>query len=207
MRRQSIFLAALFFVSLSAPAQSKTVSFDFFPQDSNMGRTDLKQDETRTARPKTVKRGKRFYQTILDKRTGRELFRVFVGTDEGTWWVYGLVQEAEINGDGIPDFCWYGGDDTGELKLLVLSSPSGYRKIDVNETLKREWRRHFPSERLESVEGGDDPDTSELKLIWTSEKVIMRAVVTSKFYDPKIADMKTFVHQLRVPEARFMYVK
>jgi len=207
MLMQSIFLAALFFVSLSAPAQSKTVSFDFFPQDSKMGRTDLKQDETRTARPKTVKRGKRFYQVITDKRTGHELFRVSVGTDEGTWWVYGLVQEAEINGDGIPDFCWYGGDDTGELKLLVLSSPSGYRKVDVNETLKREWRRRFRSERLESIEGADDPDTSELKLIRAFEKVTLRAVVTSRFYDPKIEDMKTYIHQLRVLEARFVYVK
>jgi hypothetical protein len=207
LRMQRIFLAAFFFVSLSAATQSKTVSFNFFPPDSNMGKTDLKQDETRTARPKTIKRGKRFYQIILDKRTGRELFRVFVGTDEGTWWVYGLVQEAEINGDGIPDFCWYGGDDTGELKLLVLSSPSGYRKVDANETLKREWRRRFPSERLKNGDGTDDPDSSELKLIRASENIVVQAVVTSKFFDPKIDDMKTYVHQLRVPEARFVYVK
>ena len=204
---QSIFLAALFFISLSAPAQSKTVSFDFFPQDSNRGRTDLKQDETRTARPRTIQRGKRYYQTILDKRTGREIFRVLVGTDEATWWVYGLVQEADINGDGIPDFCWYGGDDTSELKLLVLSSPSGHRKINVNETLKHEWRRRFPSERMENGDGTDDPDTSQLKLIRVSEKIVMQAVVTSTFFDPKIDGMKTYVHRLRVPEARFVYMK
>jgi hypothetical protein len=204
---QSIFLAALLFASLSAFVQSKTVSFDFFPPDSNMGRTDLKQDETHTARPKTLKRGQQYYQTILDKRTGRELFRVLVGTDEATWWVYGLVQEADINGDGIPDFCWYGGDDTSELKLLVLSSLSGYWKVDVNKTLQREWRRRFPSERLENGDGTDDPDTSELKLIRASEKILMQAVVTSTFFDPKIDDMKTYVHQLRVPAARFVYVK
>jgi hypothetical protein len=207
MRMQSIFLAALFLVNLSASGQSKTVSFDFFPPHSNMGKTDLKQDETRTTRPKIIQRGKRFYQIIIDKRTGHELFRVFVGTDEATWWVYGLVQEADFNGDGIPDFCWHGGDDTSALNLLVLSSPSGYRKVDVNETLQREWRRRFPSDRLESPEGSDDPETSELKVIRASEKIIMRAIVTSRFYDPKIDDMKTYVHQLSVPEARFVYVK
>jgi hypothetical protein len=207
MHMQSIFLAALFFVSLAAPAQSKTVSFDFFPQDSNMGRTDLKQDDTRTARPKIVKSGKRIYQIIIDKRTGREIFRVLVGTDEASWWVYGLIQEADINGDGIPDFCWHAGDDTSALNLVVLSSSSGYRKVDVGETLQREWKRRFPSERLENIEGTDGADASDLKLIRTSERVIIRAVVTSRFYDPKIDDMKSYVHQLRVPEARFVYVK
>jgi hypothetical protein len=203
----SIFLAAFLFVSLSASTESKTVSFDFFPPDSNIGKTDLMHDETRGARPKTIQRGRRVYQTILDKRTGRELFRVLVGTDEGTWWVYGLVQEADINGDGIPDFCWYGGDDTGELKLLVLSSLSGYRKVDVNATLKREWRRRFSSERLENGDGSDDPDASELKLIRTSDKIIMQAIVTSVFFDTKIDAMRRYVHHLRVSAERFVYVR
>ena len=172
-----------------------------------MNRTDLKHDQTRSARQKTIKRGKRFYQVITDKRTGSELFRVFVGTDEATWWVYGLVQEADINGDGIPDFCWHGGDDTSALNLLVLSSPSGYRKVDVFATLQREWKRRFPSERLESAEGADDPDASELKLVRASGKVTLQAVVTSTFFDQKSNGMKTFAHRLRVPEARFVYMK
>ncbi|PYP90787.1 MAG: hypothetical protein DMG65_10350 [Candidatus Angelobacter sp. Gp1-AA117] len=204
---QSVFLIAFLFVTLSASAQSKAVSFDFFPPESNMGRTNLIHDETRTARPKLLKRGKRFYQVIINKRTGRELFRVLVGTDEATWWVYGLVQEADINGDGIPDFCWHGGDDTSDLNLLVLSSPSGYRKVDVDQSFRNEWKRRFPSERLDNIEGADEVDSSEIKLIRTSGKVKLQAVVTSTFYDQKIDDIRRYVHTIRVPESRFVYVK
>jgi len=204
---QTLVAAVLLFCNVLTSAQSKPISFDFFPQDSNMGRTDLTHDQTRSASPKLIKRGKRFYQVIINRHTGHELFRVLVGTDEATWWVYGLVQEADINGDGIPDFCWHGGDDTSALNLLVLSSSSGYRKVNVNETLQREWKRRFPSERLESAEGTDEPDASELKVVRASKRVTLQAVVTSTFFDQKSDGTKTFAHRLRVPEARFVYMK
>ena len=188
------------------PGKREALLLDFFQPDSP-GRTNLKHNQTRTARPKVIKRGKRFYQVFLDKRSGRELFRVFVGTEEATWWVYGLIREVDINGDGIPDFCWHGGDDTSALNLLVLSSPAGYRKVNVNESLQREWKRRFPTERLDNIEGSDEPDASEMRLIRSSGKVTLQALVTSTFVDPKTEDIKTFKHLLRVHESRFVYMK
>ena len=170
-----------------------------------MGHTNLIYDETATARPVLVRRGTHVFQLLINKRTGRELFRVDVGTTEGTYWVYGLVREADFNGDGIPDFSWHGGDDTSDKNLAVLSSPNGYKKVDVEATLLGEWRRDFrtdpPAESLT-----DDPIFSDMKLVRKSGRLLLQGVV--RYTDISRTDgIKHYEHLLRAKEQHFVYLK
>jgi hypothetical protein len=58
-------------------------------------------------------------------------------------WHYGIAAEGDFNGDGLPDYSWYGGDDTGEELYLFLSSDSGYKRIDLLKTIEAAWQRRF----------------------------------------------------------------
>jgi hypothetical protein len=203
-------LILLFVVATAAaPAagadQSRSIEFELYPADSNMGHTNLIYDETASARPVLMRLGTHVFQVLINKRTGRELFRVDVGTTQGTYWVYGLVQEGDFNGDGVPDFSWHGGDDTSDKNLAVLSSPNGYRKVDVEATLLGEWRRRFPTDPpAESLT--DDPVFSDLKLVRKSGRLSLQGVV--RYTDIARSDgIKNYEHLLRVKEQNFVYVK
>jgi hypothetical protein len=80
---------------------------------------------------------------FFDKGTGQESFRFQIGvkdkTEEVKLWNYGIAMEGDFNGDGVEDFSWYGGDDTGFHMYLLLSSGPRFRKIDVLATLAHEW--------------------------------------------------------------------
>jgi hypothetical protein len=199
----SVFLLLSSF--LIALGQPRAAEFELYPADSNMGRTNLQLDETRSARPIIMKRGGHIFQVLIDKRTGRELFRVDVGTPDAPYWVYGLVREADFNGDGVPDFSWHGGDDTSELNLLALSSPSGYRKVDINATLEREWRRRFPSDPSDD-NLLDDPVFSDMKLVRKAAKLWLHGVV--HFTDSSNVDqIRNYERQLSASEDNFVLLK
>src|ERR1035437_3467392 len=92
--------------------------------------------------------GKSIYQVFWSHtKPKRELFRVKVGTYVGQdvvkWWNYGVTDEEDFNGDGVPDYAWYGGDDTGFAMYLFLSSGSQYQRIDVLKTVQGAWRQRF----------------------------------------------------------------
>jgi len=190
---------------LTVLGQQRAAKFELYPADSNMGRTDLRLDETRSARPIIVKRAGHIFQVLIDKRTGRELFRVHVGTPEAAYWVYGLVREADFNGDGVPDFSWHGGDDTSELNLLALSSPRGYRKVDIDATLEREWRRNYPSDPRDN-NLLEDPFFSDMKLVRNAGKNWLQGVV--HFIDASnIEQIRTLERQLSASQDSFVFVK
>ena len=202
---QILLFVALLCCGTPGHSQSKPVSFDIF-SSKTLGRSDLTHEETRTARPRVIKRGKQFFQVFTDKRTGRELFRIFVGTDEATYWVYGLIQENDYNGDDIPDFCWHGGDDTTNENLILLSSPSGYVRVDINQSLQREWTRQFPSNPLKDLNEADTTaDVTEVRLVRQSGKLFLTALISDT--DIFKENVKTYTHRVRVPESRFVYVK
>jgi hypothetical protein len=196
---------AVLFIPAAGASQPRSLEFELYPAESNMGRTNLIHDETATARPILKNKGKQIFQVLINKRTGRELFRVHVGTKESTYWVYGVVREADFNGDGIPDFSWHGGDDTSNKNLAVLSSPNGYRKVDIEATLLGEWRRRFPSDPPDKSLT-DDPIFSEMKLIRRSGKLLLQGTVryTDISHSHGASD---YEHLLRVQERNFVYVK
>src|ERR1039458_1141787 len=78
--------------------------------------------------------GKSMYQVFWSHtEPKREVFRVkvgtFVGQDVLKWWNYGIGDEDDFNGDGVPDYTWCGGDDTGFAMYLFLSSNRPYQRF------------------------------------------------------------------------------
>jgi hypothetical protein len=103
------------------------------------------KSETATIQGAKITSRKKVYQVFRDKQTKAELFRVEIGDTQMTWWNYGITEEDDFNGDGVPDYAWYGGDDTSQEEYVFLSSDSGYRRLDVYKTMQREWARTFHS--------------------------------------------------------------
>jgi len=65
------------------------------------------------------------------------------------WWRYGIAAQGDFNGDGLEDYSWYGGDDTSREEYVVISSPQGYRKVDIDATFERAWKRQYPTKEPE----------------------------------------------------------
>src|SRR5262249_34889468 len=196
-----LILAGFLYLPALGNSQPKEVVFELYPADSNLGRSDLQFDETHTARPALTRQAKHIFQVFMHKRTGCELFRAEVGTTESEYWVYGLVREADFNGDGIPDFSWYAGDDTGEEKLLVLSSPNGYRKVDVEASLSREWRRRFPSDPgMDQI--WDTTDFQNIKLVRRGGRLVLQGHLKFEGLWHDDTPGETYERSIRVREER-----
>jgi len=58
-------------------------------------------------------------------------------------WNYGIANEGDFNGDGVPDYAWYGGDDTSFEMYLFLSTGSQYERIDIVKTVQFAWQQRF----------------------------------------------------------------
>jgi hypothetical protein len=106
------------------------------------------QNLTQTARATEVQTANSFYQVFWSRTIpNHELFRVRVGDvfrgDVVKWWNYGVADEGDYNGDGLPDYSWYGGDDTSEHYFIFLSSDGNYRRVDVIKTVQKAWQQRF----------------------------------------------------------------
>jgi hypothetical protein len=124
------------------PAQTKR--FILYQTDRSFGCVA----ETNTATAMEMSAGKTIYQVFWSRTTPRrELFSVqvgkYVGQDAVKWWNYGIADEIDFNSDGLPDYLWYGGDDTGYALYLFLSSDGGYKRTDVLKTVQAAWRQRF----------------------------------------------------------------
>lgn len=78
------------------------------------------------------------------------MFRVRVGTyvswEPEKWWNYGIADERDFNGDGVPDYSWYGGDDTGFEMYLFLSRDGRFERVNILKTVATAWQqRHRKS--------------------------------------------------------------
>jgi hypothetical protein len=148
MNSKGLAIALMLLVAASvfgqAPIEAK--KFVLYP----VGAETKKQ--TRTVIATEIRVGKAahevVYQVFWSRTTPRrELFRIEVGDYSSgelvQLWNYGIVNEGDFNGDGVPDYSWYGGDDTGEELYLFLSSDSGYKRVDLLKTVEAAWQRRF----------------------------------------------------------------
>lgn len=89
-----------------------------------------------------IRVGGEMYQVVSDTKTGKELFRIQIGSLDGKewvkWWKYGVRNCRDFNRDGVLDYTWQGGDDTTNGSYLILS---GRGIIDLNERFQLEWVR------------------------------------------------------------------
>jgi hypothetical protein len=116
--------------------------------------------ETARLTSRELRVGDTLYQVFrLRNKTQQEAFRVDVGFyTQGQLvanWTYGLILEQDMNGDGTPDYVWYGDDDTGLRLLWFLSNGGRYDCINVLKTAERAWMKRFaqPAPDLEEVFG------------------------------------------------------
>jgi hypothetical protein len=115
-----------------------------FPQNTKP------QKDTRTLISAEKRIGGRLYQIFYFRNEPKhEVFRVNIGFyDKGQLvsdWSYGVVLEKDMNNDGIPDYVWYGGDDTGQRLLWFLSKDNHYECIDIFKSAELAWTKRFKS--------------------------------------------------------------
>jgi hypothetical protein len=119
-----------------------------------------------------------FWSRTLPKR---ELFRIEVGRSfDGQLvrtWFYGIAEEGDFNGDGVPDYSWYGGDDTGLEMYLFLSSDGVYKRVDLINTIEFAWHRRFnrPPPDLGEVFG--DYTIGEMAIERSTTGLVLNATV------------------------------
>lgn len=129
--------------------------------------TDHKPTHSTATTISTEKRvGNVLYQVFWSRsEPKKELFRVQVGEyvrkELVKTWNYGIETEADFNGDGEPDYVWYGGDDTSESIFLFMSSGGHYDRIDVIRTVAAAWEHgfHRPAPDLSALDGEYGIDT------------------------------------------------
>jgi len=111
----------------------------------------------------------------------RELFRVqvgrVVGRDTVKFWKYCLGGERDYNGDGVPDYYWYGGDDTSEEFLLFLSSDGNYKRVDIIKTVEKVWKQRLHKAAPDLGEVGGEYSLGETALERTATGLILQVTV------------------------------
>jgi hypothetical protein len=160
--------------------------------------------QTKTAKATEIRSGKAVYE-VFRSRTApqRELFRVRVGTVvdgyADTWWNYGIADEADFNGDGRPDYSWYGGDDSSFAMYLFLSSGDQYKQVDVLKTVQAAWRRRFHTAAPDLEDAGGDYAVGDTVLDQTEAGLILLVTVNRVSVD----DSKKESHRFRIAAADF----
>jgi hypothetical protein len=139
------------------------------------------RSETESVSAKEVRSGDGIWQAFFDKKTGKEVFRVEIGRrlngEDLKFWNYGLVVQRDFNGDGIDDFSWFGGDDSSKAEYLLLSSSTGFRKIDVYATLAAEYARQLKTDPPDLKEIGVDFEIRDEKIETNRGNAILTATV------------------------------
>jgi hypothetical protein len=100
---------------------------------------------------------------------------VIVGTERVKFWNYGVVDERDFNGDGLPDYSWYGGDDSGQAMYLFLSRKNSYTRVDILKTLKAAWTGRFHSKAPYFENVADHYDISTLALERSGSRLVLIA--------------------------------
>jgi len=153
MNPKGLLDAVFLLAAVSAFGQDVRVEKRFILYPMDRGCVCIKTRKTTgTVRATEIRAGRLAHQVayqVFWSRTlpKRELFRVAIGgyyNGQGDqWWNYGIVDEGDFNGDGLPDYSWYGGDDTGGVSYLFLSSSSGYKRVDIEKTVEAAWKKRF----------------------------------------------------------------
>jgi hypothetical protein len=117
---------------------------------------------------------------IDNGRSGRPIGVPPTLSDEADYNSYSIylrdsTLEKDLNGDGVPDYVWYGGDDTGQRLLWFLSKEKQYECINVFKTAEAAWKKKFggTAPDLGEVFGNDQVDGA----IWDGQLLTVTVVV------------------------------
>ena len=112
-----------------------------------------------------------FWTSTLPKR---ELFRVDAGAYVEDNWNYGIVDEGDFDGDGVPDYSWYGGDDTAQEMYLFLSSGGKYQRVDILSTVKAAWQRKYHSKAPDIEDTDCDFEMGSIILLRSAKSLTIK---------------------------------
>lgn len=127
-------LLLLFLLSLPAFAQSSRAYPIFHGPDTLFTENDtVTCDETWESN--------NLFLLCRDNTNDREIFRLKIGDRRARYRDYGIEDQADFNADGKPDFTLYTADDSSQRFFLELSTPHGYRRVDLGATINRFWKR------------------------------------------------------------------
>ena len=141
---------------------------------------------TKTASATEVRVGKVAHQVVYQifwSRTTprRELFRIVIGgysNGQGDQlWNYGIASEGDFNGDGLPDYAWYGGDDTGGEMYLFFSSENRYKRVDVLKTVEAAWKQRFKKPAPDLSDSDSGYCVSKVVLERSTTGIVLHAAV------------------------------
>ena len=146
----------------------------------------------------------RVYQVFWSRTIPkRELFRIEVGNGSGhdavMLWNYGIANEGDFNGDGVPDYAWYGGDDTGSEMYLFLSAGSHYERIDVLKTVRSAWQQRFHTSARDLGESDGPYALDNVVLQHSAARLVLLAKVIRSEADGTVKG----TYQFRIASADF----
>ena len=163
-----------------------------------------------SAIPSEERVGNTLFQ-IFRSRTGNqgELFRVAIGwyrdndpkDNFNETWSYGVADEGDFNGDGKPDYTWYGADDTSEEEYLFLSSEDGYRRVDIVKSAQQAWKKRFKAGAPNFGEVGGNYQLSSIALTRGSKSLVLNVITK---YDPQDYRKKSATYSLRIEQSEFI---
>lgn len=144
------------------------------------------RQQTETLRSSEKQVGKVLYQVFRQRgQPNQELFRVPIGRYFGQelvrLWNCGIVAEADFNGDGKPDYVWYGGDDTSESIVLFLSSGEQYQRTDIIKTAAAAWEQRFQKHAPDLAGLDGQYEVRSVLLEWLSNELNLDIVVGRRF--------------------------
>jgi hypothetical protein len=201
MRRRYALFTILLLVAVIAYGQSSLSQFPLYKVDDSCSCIRTKK-ETKTARAVNITVGTSVYQVFHERtKPDRELFRVKIGevvnSQVLTRWNYGIVDEGDFNGDGLPDYSWYGGDDSGDEMYLFLSSSNGYKRINVYKTLQVAWTRQFHTQAPDFTSPEPENQITDIHIERIGSKFSIVATVENQAVQP------TEKHVLRIERISF----
>jgi hypothetical protein len=168
-------------VSLAQESTPTRAAYHLFPVDESCACT-VAEARTKTLESSELTKGKKVFQVFRDRKSKRELFRLELGSPDLKWWHYGISLEGDFNADGIPDYAWYGGDDTSDEVYVFLSSGDSYKKLDIYKALASEWTRRFHKPAPDFADFSNDYGLRDIRLIRDSTGVILASEFVSTLH-------------------------
>lgn len=124
-----------------------------------------------------------------DNTNDREIFRLKIGDRQAKFRDYGIEDQADFNADGKPDFTLYTADGSSRHFFIELSSPHGYRRVNIGATINRYWKLHHHSAL--NVEAAPD-SFANIRLLRTEHALSLSVTIVHK-------------ERITVPESEFVW--
>jgi hypothetical protein len=135
--------------------------------------------------------GDNLFLLCRNNKDDHEMFRKLIGDRHVKYRNYGISEQKDFNGDGKPDFALFAETGTTRQFLLELSSPKGYRRVDMTKTIGRYLHRR-------QRETANVSDLKDVRLIRSGHSLTISATVV-------LSAGKETRTRITIPESDFVW--